>query len=150
LRGPRRTTPARDLATLRGSPQAGRAAQGADRCLAINRSHIGFKPRNFGAVLTLALAAWALTPRPASAQVKFAPDQCAAALSIAEEIEDSFDISPRLKASFERFRRSRCDVDTRFERDTEVDVKAFLEFRLKFEMWRTCNDNPIRRGCQPQ
>jgi hypothetical protein len=95
-------------------------------------------------------AAFALAPRPASAQVKFAPDQCAAALSIAEEIEDGFDISPRLKASFERFRRSRCDVDTRFERDTEVDVKAFLEFRLKFEMWRTCNDNPIRRGCQPQ
>jgi len=143
-------TPARDLATLRGSPQSGQAPQGDGCCLAINRRHIRFKPRNFGAVLTLALAALALTPRPASAQVKFAPDQCAAALSIAEEIEDSFDISPRLKASFERFRRSRCDVDTRFERDTEVDVKAFLEFRLKFEMWRTCNDNPIRRGCQPQ
>jgi hypothetical protein len=103
------------------------------------------------ALLAVAIATTlALAGRPASAQVKFAPDQCAAALSIAEEIEDSFDISPRLKASFERFRRSRCDVDTRFERDTEVDVKAFLEFRLKFEMWRTCNDNPIRRGCQPQ
>ena len=74
----------------------------------------------------------------------------AAALRIAEEIKDLYDISPRLDASFERFRRSRCDVETRFERDTEIDVKAFLEFRMKFEMWRTCNDNPIRRGCLPR
>ena len=101
-----------------------------------------------GAIVVLATLGFA--QKLALAQVKFAPDQCVAALEIAEAIEERFDISPRLKASFERFRRSRCDVETRFERDTEIDVQAFLEFRLKFEMWRTCNDNPIRRGCLPQ
>ena len=106
-------------------------------------------PREVCVTLALA-AALALAGRAASAQVKFAPDQCEAALRIAEEIKDQYDISPRLDASFERFRRSRCDVETRFERDTEVDVKAFLEFRMKFEMWRTCTDNPIRRGCVPR
>ena len=101
--------------------------------------------------LTTALAAaFTLAVHTAFAQVTFAPDQCAAALRIAEDIKDLYDISPRLDASFERFRRSRCDVETRFERDTETDVKAFLEFRMKFEMWRTCNDNPIRRGCLPR
>jgi hypothetical protein len=101
-------------------------------------------------LLAIITATLALAPRTASAQVKFAPDQCEAALRIAEEIKDQYDISARLDASFERFRRSRCDVETRFERDTEIDVKAFLEFRMKFEMWRTCNDNPIRRGCVPR
>jgi hypothetical protein len=101
------------------------------------------------AVVALMLGAGlALPHRAAFAQLTFEPDQCAAALRIAEQIKEKFDISPRLDASFERFRRSRCDVQTRFERDTEIDVKAFLEFRFKFEMWKTCNDNPINRICQ--
>jgi hypothetical protein len=99
---------------------------------------------------TALVAALTLATHTASAQVKFAPDQCAAALRIADEIKELYDISPHLAASFEEFRRSRCDVETRFGRDTEIDVKAFLEFRMKFEMWRTCNDNPIRPGCLPQ
>jgi hypothetical protein len=111
----------------------------------------GSRTKPTAAFIAFAIAAGvALAPHPTSAQVKFAPDQCAAALRIAEEVTDQYDISPRLEASFERFRRSRCDVETRFERDTEIDVKAFLEFRMKFEMWRTCNDNPIRRGCTPR
>ena len=93
---------------------------------------------------------FALAADMASAQVRLPPDHCEGALFIAERIKERYEISPRLEASFQRFRQSRCDVDTSFERDTEVDVKAFLEFRLKFEMWRTCNDNPIRRGCTPQ
>jgi hypothetical protein len=39
-------------------------------------------------------------------------------------------------------------VETLFGRDTEIDVKAFLEFRFKFELWKTCNDNPLNRVCQ--
>jgi hypothetical protein len=83
----------------------------------------------------------------ASAQVKLFPDQCEAALTIAESIEQKHDISPRLKASFERFRRSDCDVDTSFERDSQTDVIAFGEFKMRFEMWRTCTDNPLSRVC---
>ena len=90
----------------------------------------------------------AVSDREAFAQLTFEADQCAAALNIAEQIKEKFDISPRLEASFERFRRSRCDVQTRFERDTEVDVKAFVEFRFRFEMWKTCTDNPLNRVCQ--
>jgi len=89
-----------------------------------------------------------LAETPAFAQLKFAPDQCAAALRIAEEIKQQFDISPLLAASFENFRRSDCDVETRFGRDTEVDLKAFFEFRFRFELWKTCNDNPLHRVCQ--
>jgi hypothetical protein len=94
------------------------------------------------------VAGLALPDGRAFAQLTFEPDQCAAAVNIAEQIKQKFDISPRLEASFERFRRSRCDVETRFERDTEIDVKAFLEFRFRFELWKTCNDNPINRICQ--
>ena len=101
------------------------------------------------AVVVLSFGAGLAPPsRIAFAQLKFEPDQCAAALRIAEQIKEKFDISPRLDASFERFRRSECDVQTRFERDTEIDVKAFLEFRFRFEMWRTCADNPVNRVCQ--
>jgi hypothetical protein len=102
------------------------------------------------AVAFAVIAGVTITVLPAAAQVKFAPDQCEAALRIAEEIRDQYDISAYLIASFDQFRRSRCDVETRFARDTEVDVKAFLEFRMRFEMWRTCNDNPMRRGCLPR
>jgi hypothetical protein len=83
----------------------------------------------------------------APAQVKLFPDQCEAALSIAELIMRNHAISPRLMASFEKFRRSDCDIDTSFERDTQTDVLAFGEFKMRFEMWRTCTDNPLAKVC---
>ena len=102
---------------------------------------------NASVVLSLTLSLL-LTSGAAFAQVRFAPDQCEAALRIADEIRQQYDISPRLAASFENFRRSNCDVETLFGRDTAVDVKAFLEFRFRFELWKTCNDNPLNRVCQ--
>ena len=92
----------------------------------------------------------ALRADPAPAQLKFFPDQCAAALAIAEQVIQRHDISPRLLASFENFRRSNCDVETTFAQDTKADVMAFAEFKLKFEMWRTCTDNPVAPICQSE
>jgi hypothetical protein len=84
----------------------------------------------------------------ASAQLKLEPDQCNAALRIAESVMQTHDISPRLLASFERFRLSACDVETKFERDTRADVLALAEFKMRYELWRTCTDNPVARVCQ--
>jgi hypothetical protein len=53
-------------------------------------------------------------------------------------------------ASFEQFRRSDCAVDTSFAQDTKADVLAFAEFKLKFEIWRTCTDNPVARICSSE
>jgi hypothetical protein len=96
---------------------------------------------SFGACLVLGAG-------KASAQLKLFPDQCEAALSIAELIKKKHDISPRLAASFEKFRRSDCDVDTKFERDTQTDVMALGEFKMRYEMWRTCTDNPVAHVCK--
>jgi hypothetical protein len=85
----------------------------------------------------------------ALAHLKLFPDQCEAALSIAEEVKATYDMSPRLLASFEKFRRSGCDISMSFERDTKTDVLAFGEFKLRFEMWRTCTDNPVAKVCRP-
>ena|SRR5262245_42796819 len=103
--------------------------------------------RKDGAALSLGVIL-ALSGGTASAQVKLYPDQCAAALTIAEIIKKNYDISPRLIASFERFRLSDCDIDTKFERDTQTDVHAFGEFKMRYEMWRTCTDNPLFKICQ--
>ena len=48
----------------------------------------------------------------AFAQVRLPPDHCEGALFIAERIKERYDISPRLEASFQRFRQSNCDVGT--------------------------------------
>jgi len=90
----------------------------------------------------------ALAAGTASAQVRLPPDHCEGALFIAERIKERYEISPRLEASFQRFRQSRCDVDTSFERDTQVDVTAFTEFRLRFEAWKVCSADPMRQRCQ--
>ena len=73
----------------------------------------------------LSLGAILMLSGTASAQVKLYPDQCVAALTIAEFIKKNHDISPRLIASFERFRASDCDIDTKFERDTETDINPW-------------------------
>jgi hypothetical protein len=96
----------------------------------------------------LSLGAGLMLNGTASAQVKLFPDQCSAALSIAESIKQNYDISPRLLASFERFRLSNCDIDTKFERDTKIDVQALGDFRIRYEIWRTCTDNPLSKACQ--
>jgi hypothetical protein len=101
------------------------------------------------AVLALSVGAGlALPDDRAAAQVRLPPDHCEGALFIAEQVKEAYDISPRLAASFQRFRLSNCDVDTSFERDTEVDVKAFAEFRLRFEAWKICSADPMRQRCR--
>ena len=79
----------------------------------------------------------------ASAQLRLEPDQCDAALRIAESVKQNHEISPRLLASFEFSIWSRCDVETKFERDTRIDVQALGEFKMRYELWRTCTDNPV-------
>jgi hypothetical protein len=93
-------------------------------------------------------AGLALPDDAARAQVRLPPDHCEGALFIAEQIKQAYDISPRLEASFQRFRRSNCDIDTSFERDTETDVKAFAEFRIRFEAWKICSADPMRQRCR--
>jgi hypothetical protein len=85
---------------------------------------------------------------PVSAQRTLPPDLCRGALSIAESIKTRYDISQRLAASFQKFDASDCDIDTPFERDTELDVRAFVEFQLRFQVWRTCADNPLSPACK--
>jgi hypothetical protein len=89
-----------------------------------------------------------LSGSTASAQLRLEPDQCDAALRIAESVKQNHEISPRLLASFERFRLSQCDVETKFERDTRIDVQALGEFKMRYELWRTCTDNPVAKVCQ--
>jgi hypothetical protein len=117
----------------------------------MNRERCNFMSgRSFAGKAFVALSLGAglmLAAGTASAQVKLPPDHCEGALLLAEQIKQRYDISPRLEASFQKFRLSNCDVLTSFERDTEVDVKAFLEFRLRFEAWKICNDDPMKRGC---
>jgi hypothetical protein len=96
----------------------------------------------------LALGGGLMLSGTASAQITLFPDQCSAALSIAEAIKQNYDISPRLLASFERFRLSKCDIDTKFERDTQIDVQALGDFKMRYEIWRTCTDNPLSKACQ--
>jgi hypothetical protein len=62
---------------------------------------------------------------------KLGDKQCSDALAVAHAVMKKHRISPRLAASFRRFRLSNCDLDTDFERDTAVDATAFGEFRLK-------------------
>ena len=101
------------------------------------------------AVIALSLGVGvALPDSTASAQRRLPPDLCNLALSIARLIKERYEISPRLEASFQRFGRSNCDIDTPFERDTEADMKAFVEFQLRFQVSRTCADNPLSRACQ--
>lgn len=57
--------------------------------------------------------------------------QCSDAVAIAHAIMKKHAVSPRLAASFRKFRLSNCDLETDFERDTAVDETAFGEFRLK-------------------
>jgi hypothetical protein len=113
-------------------------------CKTMSRQSFG---RNVAVALSLA-AGLVLSGGMASAQLKLEPDQCDAALRIAESVKQNYDISPRLLASFERFRLSLCDVETRFERDTRVDVLALGEFKMRYELWRTCTDNPLSKACQ--
>jgi hypothetical protein len=101
-----------------------------------------------GKVVALSLAALALAASMASAQIRLPPDHCEGALYIFERIKERYEISPRLEASFQKFRVSNCDVETPFERDTEIDVKAFAEFRLRFEAWKICSADPRRQRCQ--
>ena len=105
--------------------------------------------RNVVAALPLA-AALAFGGGPALAQVKFFSDQCAAALTIAHRVVQRHEVSERLLASFENFRLSNCDVETTFAQDTKADVMALAEFKLRFEIWRTCTDNPLAPVCKSE
>ena len=119
-------------------------AMNRKRCKSMSRRSLVAR-----AVVALSLGAGlALAAGTAAAQVRLPPDHCEGALLVAEQIKQRYDISPRLEASFQKFRISNCDVLTSFERDTEVDVKAFLEFRLRFEAWKVCNDDPLKPACQ--
>lgn len=57
--------------------------------------------------------------------------QCSDAIAVAYAVMEKHAVSPRLAASFRKFRLSKCDLDTDFERDTAIDETAFGEFRLK-------------------
>jgi len=67
---------------------------------------------------------------PAAAD-QLPPKQCRDAQAVAAAVITRYNISPRLATSFRKFRLSNCDLETDFERDTDVDENAFGEFRLK-------------------
>lgn len=87
------------------------------------------------AAVTVALLFVAATP--GAAQLSFTPSQCRDALVIGNAIMTKYRISPKLAASFGRFRDSGCDLKTVFDRDTDIDEKAFGEFRVKLIAFRT-------------
>ncbi len=82
------------------------------------------------ALFGLVLLGMAACPRDAQAD-QLAAKQCGDAVAIAHAIMKKHAVSPRMAASFRKFRLSNCDLDTDFERDTPVDETAFGEFRVK-------------------
>lgn len=71
-------------------------------------------------------------------------EQCRNAIIISNAIMRREPISPRLAASFGRFGESQCSLDTVFERDTDVDERAFGEFRVRLIALRMTDANPPR------
>jgi len=70
-------------------------------------------------------------PPAAATAALLPPDQCRSAILIGTEIMERNAISGRLASSFERFRLSNCRLDTVFERETDIDNRAFGEFRVR-------------------
>ena len=87
----------------------------------------------------------ATAKQPAALAVARLPaDQCRNAIIIGNAIMRREPISPRLAASFDRFGESQCRLDTVFERDTDVDERAFGEFRVRLIALRMSDANPPR------
>jgi hypothetical protein len=96
------------------------------------------------AIAASAIAAFGL---PAAAEQALSPLQCRDALVIGNAVMTKYAVSPRLATSFKNFRLSNCDPKTVFERDTDIDDKAFGEFRVKLIALRTNSarlDTPAR------
>lgn len=68
---------------------------------------------------------------PAAAQEMLPPNLCSQANDVAYAIMSKYPISPSMATSFNRFRVSKCDLDTDFNTLTPVDEQAFGEFRVK-------------------
>jgi hypothetical protein len=83
-----------------------------------------------------AVGATAKQPVPVT-PARLPADQCLNAVLLSNAIMRREAISPRLAASFSRFGESQCRLDTVFERDTDVDERAFGEFRLLLIALRT-------------
>jgi hypothetical protein len=89
-----------------------------------------------------ALGATVKQPTPSVARLP--EEQCRNAIIISNAIMRREPISPRLAASFSRFGESQCRLDTVFERDTDVDERAFGEFRVRLIALRMTDANPPR------
>ena len=91
------------------------------------------------AITTVTLAS-ALFPAAAQ-QVAFTPQQCLEALKLGNGTLFKYNISPTLKASYDRFADSRCAPETlKFQVDQDAryqDSKAIGEYRVLLIALRT-------------
>jgi hypothetical protein len=80
---------------------------------------------------------------PASAQqAALTPDQCRNAQIIGNAIMEKYKVSSQLAESFGKFVFSKCDMNTEWQLATDVDKKAFGEFRARIVALRTAAASP--------